>query len=620
MYLFKKQTWLTAGMLLTLTACGGGGGGGGGGGTGTGTGTDTGTGTGTDTALSVSLTPGDGASNVDRTGSIAATFNRDMLATSIDDTSFTLSSVTAGNVNASVSFDATTNVATLTPVSKLGMNQSHSVSLSTAITDLSGNALTATNSNFTSADGAWGVGRGLVNRDKGYANPPQVTMDGNGNAIAVWSQAYNGTPEKIHSNIYTAGLGWSQLATNVESINYRGSTDYSGDPQIATDGNGNAMMVWDRNTGSRSATTIRAKLYTAGVGWIGTSLATAIQTHNRPGKEPQIAMNSSSNAMAVYITADFNASNGNAIEASVHAVPYTTGVGWGADTLISAFQGTMQNQSRSAQIAIDNSGNAIAVWKQQATNASHFIVYANRYTAGTGWGTAIPIEPDTAVNSDSPRIAMDSSGNAVVVWRQVVSNTNYTSDTFNYATRANRYTIGAGWGTAESIEIDLAGSTNLVENSGIPDIAMDNSGTALVLWAHESGDHAPLTNSNFIYARSYTASGWGAVQVLETDNASPNSIPKVAMDGSGNAVARWTKYYPPFTSPNQPHSNRYVAGVGWGTTGVTPYLIDTYGWAPKYDTHQVAMDATGTAVMVWMGPGADTNLTGTHQVLAHQFN
>ena len=45
-------------------------------------------------------------------------------------------------------------------------------------------------------------------------------------------------------------------------------------------------------------------------------------------------------------------------------------------------------------------------------------IWANRYTAGTGWGTAALIETNNAGSADSPQVAINANGNALAVWRQ----------------------------------------------------------------------------------------------------------------------------------------------------------------------------------------------------------
>ena len=184
MYVFKKQTLLTVGFLLTLSACGGGGGsttGGGGSSTAL---TDT-------TALTVSsTTPVDSATSVARDSTITATFNEDVFATTTDAASFTLAK--SGAIDGTVTFEASTNVATYTPGSELARLATYTATLSTAITDLSGNPLAADYSwSFTTADGAWRTAELIeFNNTELYedADSPQVAFDSSGNAIAVWFQ------------------------------------------------------------------------------------------------------------------------------------------------------------------------------------------------------------------------------------------------------------------------------------------------------------------------------------------------------------------------------------------------------------------------------------------------
>ena len=62
------------------------------------------------------------------------------------------------------------------------------------------------------------------------------------------------------------------------------------------------------------------------------------------------------------------------------------------------------------QIAMDNNGNAVAVWAQAGS------IYANRYAAGA-WGTAKLLE-NGAKDAFVPQVATDGSGNALAVWQQ----------------------------------------------------------------------------------------------------------------------------------------------------------------------------------------------------------
>jgi len=95
--------------------------------------------------------------------------------------------------------------------------------------------------NRYTAGSGWGAAT-LISTGGGS---PQIAMDANGNGIAVWSQ-YDGTRHNIWANRYTAASGWG--AAELIEINNVG--DVRDPPQITIDGMGNAIAVWSRYDGT----------------------------------------------------------------------------------------------------------------------------------------------------------------------------------------------------------------------------------------------------------------------------------------------------------------------------------------------------------------------------------
>lgn len=149
------------------------------------------------TAPTVSSTsPASSANAVARNSTLTGTFDEDIFAVTVDATSFTLVNPAAGNIPGSVNFDGISKVATFAPDNPLAILASYTATFSTAITDLSGNALASDYSwSFTTEDGSWGSAT-LFETDAGTANDPQITVDNNGNAHAVWQQ-YDGSRYNI---------------------------------------------------------------------------------------------------------------------------------------------------------------------------------------------------------------------------------------------------------------------------------------------------------------------------------------------------------------------------------------------------------------------------------------
>ena len=346
--------------------------------------------------------------------------------------------------------------------------------------------------------GEWGTAELVETDNVGDAVYPQVAFDGSGNAMAVWVQS-DGIRNNTWANRYVFGSGWG-TAELIE-------TDNAGNAigaQIAFDGGGNAIAVWYQSDGTRE--NIWANRYVAGSGW-GT--AELIETDNAgAASAPQVAFDVSGNAIAVWHQSD-------GIRTNIWANRYVVGSGWGIAELIET-----DNAGAAAfsQVAFDVSGNAIAVWYQSDATRSN--IWANRYVAGSGWGTAELIETDNAGNATYPEMAFDVSGNAIAVWRQ--------NDGTRENTWANRYVAGSGWGTAELIETDNAGV------AVVPQVAFDGDGNAVAVWYQSDG-----TREN-IWANRYAAgSGWGTAELIETDNTGTAARPQVAIDVSGRAMAVW---------------------------------------------------------------------------------
>jgi len=145
---------------------------------------------------------------------------------------------------------------------------------------------------YTPASG-WGTAE-LIERDNaGDAWEPQVAMDPDGNAIAIWCLLDEYGRTRICANRYIPGSGWGM--PDLIEIN-AGNKDY---PQIAINLDGNAIAVWEQSDGTRW--NIWANRYTPESGWGKTG---PIEGNTGDAQEPQIAMDPDGNAIAVWRQSD----------------------------------------------------------------------------------------------------------------------------------------------------------------------------------------------------------------------------------------------------------------------------------------------------------------------------
>ena len=281
--------------------------------------------------------------------------------------------------------------------------------------------------------------------------------------------------------------------------------------------------------------------------------AVLIETENAgDAKAPQVAFDGEGNATAVWLQSDGTRDN-------VWANRFVVGSGWGTPQLI-------ENDNAGAavdpQVGVDDAGNAIAVWSQSDGTRDNLM--SNRFVPGTGWGTAQVIETDNTGPAIKPQVSVDAAGNAVAVWLQW--------DSSDYNVLTNRFVPGTGWGTAERIDSE--------SRSGYtPDVAVDEAGNAIVVWAQADGTR------NNIWANRYSpAFGWGTAQLLETDNSTANG-PRVVVDAAGNAIAVWAQGGDVWT-------NRFMPGNGWGIAAA----IDTYD---AIASPEIDGDANGNVIAIW---------------------
>lgn len=336
-------------------------------------------------------------------------------------------------------------------------------------------------------------------RNDGWGSDPQIAMDNNGNAMAVWrlndTQTYN-----IWSNRYKVGLGWG--------YNEKIEQNDSGDalfPQIAMDEIGNAIAVWQYN--APPAWNISANRYDAATG----SWGDAIPIENDDifsYYEPQIAMDNNGNGIAVfYCSTDYY----------ITVNRYVIGLGWEGTTVI-------DNKVEGAfdpQIAMNDNGDAMVAWTQW--NDSYSSIFACRYLAGTGWEAPERIEDDDTGDVEYPQVALDNNGNAAVVWQH------YAVGFFDIW--ANYYTPGTGWGTETLLETDDSGDASGQQ------VAMDNDGNAMAVW-HQYNDTGWVN----IYGRLYeSGAGWDSLSLLETKTGDAE-LPQIAGNDQGIFMTVWRQY------------------------------------------------------------------------------
>jgi hypothetical protein len=243
--------------------------------------------------------------------------------------------------------------------------------------------------------GAWGSAE-TISTEAVDLHPAEVGIDAAGDATAAWEQEAEGF---IRATVSTrpAGGKW-QAPLALSETGGQGN-----EPRLAENPGGEAVVIWERLEGEE---------FVEAAGRAGVSgpwskpvkLSRKEASKGEPGGQ-QVALDGHGDAVAVWSrfegTEDIvEAAAGRAATAS-----------WGAPKTIS---GKGRNVEEEPEVAVDESGDAVAVWPQW-NGASEVIQGVAGSAVSGGWGTPAQVSAN-GEDADQAGVAIDAQGDAAAVW------------------------------------------------------------------------------------------------------------------------------------------------------------------------------------------------------------
>jgi Ca2+-binding RTX toxin-like protein len=381
-----------------------------------------------------------------------------------------------------------------------------------------------------------------------YAEEPQVSVDTNGNAIFIWERLDTTTSALIETRTRTqAGtLGTTEVhtATGQKALA----------PQIGFDSSGNAVFTWGRFDGT--STTCCFLIQTRRRTSAGAlSAIQNLSLAGQNGKEPQIAV--APNGDAVYTWSRFDGKY-QRVQARQRL---SAGTLAGLQTVSS-----VGPDGFTAQTAVAPNGSAVFTW--MAFDGTHNLIQARTSTA-TGGLSPVQTLSDTTQNASQPQVGVDSSGNAVFVWKR----SDGTNTRIEARTRSSTGTLG-------TVQVLSAAG----QNADVPQVAVDPNGNAVFTWTRSDG-----TNTRVEAVARSSGGTLSPVQVLSAAGQNATQ-PQVGIDSTGNAVFTWTRS--DGTNTRIEAITRSSAGTFGGVQ-----LISVAG--QNASEPQVAVDPIGDSVFTW---------------------
>lgn len=372
-------------------------------------------------------------------------------------------------------------------------------------------------------------------------------------------------------------------------------------PQVAFDASGNGFAVW-----IQGGDVLMSRYTATSASW---SAALALDEGIDTAHQPLIAVDrDSGDAIATWTQSD-------GVAESIYAARFdASSNSWSAPETLESSANEVDANPANAAVSISGSHAAVA-WIQ--SDGTHANIYLSRLVAGSWTAPALIDANDQA--GEQPGVAIDSNGNAIVVWRQrdptygdgrinsrrwdnttqtlgAVVQLNINGDRLpeiQFDAQGNGIAIWSGGGLYSS-RFDVTSGQwssevtlhNQVGNAWNAQLSLDAAGNALAVWVESDG------TAESLYARRYNAAAgtWGNASLLETGNVnvSIDEAPTVSLSG-GEGVVAWIQ--------DGPTKDVYARKLNAGTWEAAT-LLETYGGAGMGLVSTV--DAAGNAAVLWV--------------------
>lgn len=370
------------------------------------------------------------------------------------------------------------------------------------------------------------------------------------------------------------------------------TTSIQSTPAIAVDDSGEFVVVWASYGQDGSYDGVYAQRYKPAGAPLGSEFRVNTTTEGNQHR-PAVALDSDGDFVIVWESLDDESTYG------IFAQRFgPAGDPLGSEVLVNSY--TSSNQQYSA-VAVDGAGNFVVVWASYGQDGGQYGIYARRYdSAGAAQGSEFRVNSYTTGMQYEPDVAMNAAGDFVVTWQS------YHQDGDGYGIFAKRYnaagveqTPPAGAAPGEGNEFRV--NTFTSSHQRTPSIAMDNAGKFAVTWV--GFDQLVMLDSE-IYAQRFDASGMpqGSEFRVNTYTQGSQFDPEVAMDNDGDALVVWAGGY------DQDGDTYGVFGCRFNATGLrqdgSDFQINTYTIGFQRSP-TVGMTADRNAVVAWSSTSQD---------------
>ena len=294
----------------------------------------------------------------------------------------------------------------------------------------------------------------------------------------------------------------------------------------------------------------------------------------------------------------YTVDNGNSTDiatATVTVFPSSVATPIGPEFQVNTFTSGDQDD---ANIAVDASGNFIVVWESSGQDGDGNGVFAQRYNAdGTPDGTEFQVNTFTSNSQVNPKVTIDAEGNFIITWES------FEQDGDDYGVFARRYNA-----LGEPIDSEFQVNTVSFDDQEDPAVAMASDGSFIITWTSEEQDG----DDDGVFAQRYNALGEPIDSEFQVNTVSFDDQRYAAI-----AIAPDRSFIITWTSDRQDGNSGGVFAQRYNADGIpngSEFQVNTTSIGPQeYST--IAIAPSGNFIIAWESSGLDDD-----DIFAQRYN
>jgi hypothetical protein len=394
---------------------------------------------------------------------------------------------------------------------------------------------------------------------------PAVAGDPDGKHVVVWMSSGSSGTDTSNQSVQGQRYNASGAPVGGEFQVNTYTTSMQGPADVAVDGSGNFVVVWESNGSAGTDTSeesIQAQRFDSNGNPVGSEFQVNTNTLDEQSN-PVVAMDSLGNFVVVWESygSDGTDDDYNSIQGQLYDVD--------GDPVGGEFQVNTYTTGRQEDVAVtaDGLGNFIVVWESDLTDMKGQLYDVS----GAAVGGEFKI--NTTGAGSHPAVAASSAGDFAVAWEGEDAG---GSDTSRFSIEAQLFDSG-GNPVGDQFQVNTY-TTDWQED---PAVAMDSAGNFIIAWESD-GSLGTDNSDDSIQAQYFTSGGSpeGGEFQINTLTTNEQANPAVTTGPSGGIFVVWNSYK---NSAGNDSSYRSVQGQRYSAGAEVIFSDgfesgDTTGW------------------------------------------